>query len=159
MCAGIAHHAGNLYVTSRTALYQYTMIGELAKKIYEDTTGNFTVWKCAASPTGDRIYVTNSSYNKLLTLSPDGTLISTFTDPELQYPWGVHATPDGQVLVCGYNSNTAIQVDGEGKRKLATLATMKDGLSFPVSVCYNSNTKEVIVGRMNNTKILALKLL
>ncbi|KAH3876605.1 hypothetical protein DPMN_000452 [Dreissena polymorpha] len=42
MCAGIAHHAGNLYVTSRTALYQYTMIGELAKKIYEDTTGNFT---------------------------------------------------------------------------------------------------------------------
>ncbi|KAH3806106.1 uncharacterized protein LOC127834645 [Dreissena polymorpha] len=157
-CFGIAHHEGNLYVTSGTALYQYTLTGTLVKKIYEDTTSEFTVWRCAVIPTGDRIYLTNYSDHKLLTLSPDGTLISTFTDPDLQYPWGVHVTRAGQVLVCGYTSNTVIQVDGEGKRKLATLATWTDGLSKPVSVCYYSNTNEVIVGRLENNKILVLKI-
>ncbi|XP_052267329.1 uncharacterized protein LOC127869077 [Dreissena polymorpha] len=158
-CSGIAHHEGNLYVTSYTALFQYTLTGTLVKQIYDDTTGGVTVWKCAVSPTGDRIYVTNYSKHKLQTLSPDGTLISTFIDNELLYPFGVHVTPAGQVLVCGFNSHTVILVDGEGKRKLATLATQKDGLQHPVSVCYYSNTNVVIVGERNNNKILALKLL
>ncbi|KAH3892485.1 hypothetical protein DPMN_016603 [Dreissena polymorpha] len=67
-----------------------------------------SVFKCAASPTGDRIYVINSSQKKLLTLSTDGTLISTFTDFALQNPFGVHVTPAGQVLVCGFNSHIVI---------------------------------------------------
>ncbi|KAH3791880.1 hypothetical protein DPMN_145371 [Dreissena polymorpha] len=60
------------------------------------------------SPTGpsDKIYVTNRTKNKLLTLTTDGTLISTFTDPELSSPQAVHVTPSEQVLVCGNYSNT-----------------------------------------------------
>ncbi|KAH3850628.1 hypothetical protein DPMN_093052 [Dreissena polymorpha] len=41
-CVGIAHHPGALYVTCGKALYQYTLIGTLVKKLYEDTTGNNT---------------------------------------------------------------------------------------------------------------------
>ncbi|KAH3876241.1 hypothetical protein DPMN_000078 [Dreissena polymorpha] len=41
-CTGIAHHEGNLYVTSGTALYQYTKTGALVQKIYEDTTASST---------------------------------------------------------------------------------------------------------------------
>ncbi|XP_052256923.1 uncharacterized protein LOC127862031 [Dreissena polymorpha] len=157
-CAGIAHHAGNLYVTSLTALYQYTLSGALVKKIYEDTTSAYTVWKCAVSPISDRIYVTTEAHNKLLTLSTNGTLISTFSDPELICPWGVSVTPAGQVLICGYTSKTILQVDGEGKRKLATLDTWRDRSGMPLSVFYNSNTNEVIVGINNNDKILVLKM-
>ncbi|WAR26709.1 TRI33-like protein, partial [Mya arenaria] len=35
-CLGISHHNGNLYIGSRTAIYQYTMSGQLVKKVYED---------------------------------------------------------------------------------------------------------------------------
>ncbi|KAH3749951.1 hypothetical protein DPMN_184467 [Dreissena polymorpha] len=41
-CVGIAHHKDDLYVTSGTALYQYTLTGTLVKKLYEDKTNSNT---------------------------------------------------------------------------------------------------------------------
>ncbi|XP_052253921.1 uncharacterized protein LOC127860121 isoform X1 [Dreissena polymorpha] len=155
---GIAHLKGELYITSGTALYHYTLTGSFVKKLYEDAGDSVRVFKCSVSPAGDRIYVTNHRQHKLLTLATDGTLISTFTDPELQNPLGLQVTPAGQVLVCGYSSHTVIQVDGEGKKKLATLASRKDGLSQPASVCYNTNTNQIIVGLTNNSKIIVMDL-
>ncbi|KAH3849154.1 hypothetical protein DPMN_091550 [Dreissena polymorpha] len=73
------------------------------------------VLTCAVSPAGDRIYVTNLHKHKLITLTTDGTLISTFTDPELRLPQAVHVTPAGQVLVCGCASELVCtsSVDGD----------------------------------------------
>ncbi|XP_052275433.1 uncharacterized protein LOC127874836 isoform X1 [Dreissena polymorpha] len=155
---GIAHHKGELYITSGTALYHYNMTGTLVKKLFEDAGDTFTVFYCAVNPAGDKIYVTNNQQHKLLTLATDGTLISTLEHPELQCPRGVHITPAGQVLVCGYTSNTVIQVDHEGKKKLATLASQRDGLSQPASVCYNTNTHQIIVGLNHNSKIIVMDL-
>ncbi|XP_052221472.1 tripartite motif-containing protein 45-like [Dreissena polymorpha] len=155
---GIAHHQGALYITSRTALYHYTLTGQLVKKIYEDTSGGSnTVWKCAVSPTGDRIYVINNTHGKLLTLSSDGTLLSSFTDTKLNFPWCVCVTPAGQVLVSWYSSNTITQMDREGRRKLATLATETHVEGCPLSVSYNINRNVIIVGMNWNTKILVLE--
>ncbi|XP_052221852.1 uncharacterized protein LOC127838265 [Dreissena polymorpha] len=155
---GIANHHGALYVTSRIALYHYTLNGSLVKKLYEDASGSNTVWRCAVSPSGHRIYVTNKPQHKLITLATDGTLISTFTDPELQNPWGVHVTPSGQVLVCELCACTVIQVDLEGKKKLATRVSNKDGVVNPLSVCYNSNTHQIIVGLIYNNNIIVMEL-
>ncbi|KAH3894965.1 hypothetical protein DPMN_019125 [Dreissena polymorpha] len=42
------------------------------------------VYKCAVSPTGDRLYITNPYYqHTLLTLARDGTLLATLTDPAI----------------------------------------------------------------------------
>ncbi|XP_052275453.1 uncharacterized protein LOC127874845 isoform X2 [Dreissena polymorpha] len=157
-CAGVAHHQGDLYVTSGQALYKYTLTGTLVNKMYEDTSNSYTDLRCAVSPSGDRIYVTNGYQHKLLTLARNGAVISTFTDTELTFPKGVNVTPAGQVLVCGQNSNTVIQVDREGKKKIATLATQKDGLNNPLSVFYNQKSGSVIVGQYNNENILVFNL-
>ncbi|KAH3749118.1 hypothetical protein DPMN_183609 [Dreissena polymorpha] len=114
------------------------------------------VYKCAVSHTWDKLYITNSSQHKLLTLARDGSVLATFTDPALQGPGGIHVTPAGQVLVCGYVSNTIIQVDDEGRKKLAILATKEDGVVFPQSVCYNRHTASILVG-LNNNSILVFK--
>ncbi|KAH3749056.1 hypothetical protein DPMN_183546 [Dreissena polymorpha] len=84
----------------------------------------------------------------------DGTLISTFTDPKLQRPWGVHVTLAGQVFVCGNTSHTAIQVDHEGKKKLAQI----DGVTYPISVWVNTNIEQIIVGTYGTNKIVVLEL-
>ncbi|KAH3852002.1 hypothetical protein DPMN_094491 [Dreissena polymorpha] len=84
----------------------------------------------------------------------DGTVMSIFTDTELQGPYGINVTPAGQVLVCGEISNTVIQVDREVKKRIATLATQKDGLQMPRSVFYNQKSGSVIVGQCNNENIL-----
>ncbi|KAH3889995.1 hypothetical protein DPMN_014062 [Dreissena polymorpha] len=52
----------------------------------------------------------------------------------MQQPYGLLVTPAGQVLVCGRSSKTVIQVDIEGKKKIATVATQKDGILNPRSV-------------------------
>ncbi|KAH3708275.1 hypothetical protein DPMN_067722 [Dreissena polymorpha] len=116
----------------------------------------FAVYKCAVSPTGDKLYITNNSQHKLLTLARNGSVLATFTDPALQGPRGIHVTPAGQVLVIGAQSNTILQIDSEGKRKLATLVTQKAGLVNPRSVCYNRHTASIIVGSLNST-ILVFK--
>ncbi|KAH3878589.1 hypothetical protein DPMN_002486 [Dreissena polymorpha] len=107
----------------------------------------FAVWKCAVSPTGDRLYISNYRQHKLLTLARDGTLLATYTDQALERLTGLHVTPAGQVLVCGCWPHYVLQVDVEGKSKLATLATQEDGLRYPVSVCYSSTTSSIIVGQ------------
>ncbi|KAH3897829.1 hypothetical protein DPMN_022025, partial [Dreissena polymorpha] len=144
-CTGIDHNQGDLYICSGTALYKFTLSGELDCRLYEDTSANLTVSRCAVSPTGDRLYIINS-YGKLLTLARDGTLLATYTDPALKSPEGLHVTPAGQVLVCGYWPYNVQQVSWKGERKLATLATKEDGVWLPESVCYSSTTSSIIVG-------------
>ncbi|KAH3750080.1 uncharacterized protein LOC127848532 [Dreissena polymorpha] len=156
---GISCHNRELYITSGTALYLYTWSMNVIKMLYEDTGGGITVYKCALSPDGDWIYVTNFSQHTLTTLATDGTVISTFTDPELQGPKAVHVTPTGQLLVCTFNSHTVIQVDHEERKKIATLASQKEGVSYPVSVCYNTNSHQIIVGAYasNNISVMDLQ--
>ncbi|XP_052247776.1 uncharacterized protein LOC127855903 isoform X2 [Dreissena polymorpha] len=156
-CFGIAHIMQDLYLTSGTALYKYSMKGALLTKLYEDTSDRLTVYKCAVSPSGDKIFITNHSHSMVLTLARDGTVLQTFTDPDLQHPRGIHVTALGQVLVCGASSDTILQLDGEGKKKLATLATRRDGLNYPGSVFYNRSTASLIVGQWSSDNILVLR--
>ncbi|KAH3750656.1 hypothetical protein DPMN_185185 [Dreissena polymorpha] len=117
----------------------------------------FVVNKCAVSPTGDRLYITSPSQDKLLTLARDGTLLATYTDPALDGPSGLHVTPAGQVLVCGLLSHTVLQVGWKGESKLATLATKEDGVRWPLSVCYRSTKSSIIVGLMTRDNILVFR--
>ncbi|KAH3873856.1 uncharacterized protein LOC127869101 [Dreissena polymorpha] len=153
-CYAIVHHKGDLFICSKTALYKYSLSGTLVCRLYEDTSASDTVYKCAVSPTGDRLYITNPEQNKLLTLARDGTLLATFTDPALRSPCGLHVTPAGQVLVCGWGPYTILQVGWEGESKLATLATQKDGVSWPQSVCYSSTTSSIIVGQYRDNIVV-----
>ncbi|KAH3720408.1 uncharacterized protein LOC127856275 [Dreissena polymorpha] len=156
-CNGIAHNLQELYLTSGTALYKYSMKGALLKKLHEDTSDNYTVWKCAVSPSGDTIFITNQSHSKVHTLDRDGLVLNTFTDPDLKNPYGMHVTALGQVLVCGGVSHNTLQLDGEGKKKLATLATKREGLWIPQSVCYNTSTASIIVGQLYGNQIFVFK--
>ncbi|KAH3862344.1 hypothetical protein DPMN_025310 [Dreissena polymorpha] len=154
-CIGIDHHEGELYICSGTALFKYTLSGKQLCRLYEDAYD--TVEKCAVSPTGDRLYITSPDQNKLLTLARDGTLLATYTDPALVWPEGLHVTPAGQVLVCGWRSHTVLQVGWEGQSKLATLATEKDRVLYPRSVCYSSTTSSIIVGQQWEDNILVFR--
>ncbi|KAH3874651.1 hypothetical protein DPMN_037902 [Dreissena polymorpha] len=78
----MCRHDNELYITSGTALYVYTLAGAYFKTIYEHKSEELSVAKCAVSLDGKRIYVTGVYSDGLITLSNDGTLLSTFTDPE-----------------------------------------------------------------------------
>ncbi|KAH3749492.1 hypothetical protein DPMN_183990 [Dreissena polymorpha] len=51
-CRGIAFHQGDLYITSGSALYKYTLSGKLVSKMYEDTS-----WSCTGKTQSGLIYI------------------------------------------------------------------------------------------------------
>ncbi|KAH3794137.1 RING finger domain and kelch repeat-containing protein DDB_G0271372-like [Dreissena polymorpha] len=161
-CMSIALQQGYLYITSQSNLYQYTVEGRRLSKMYEDTSGTSTSIYCTVSPDGDRIYVANKIKNTLVTLSSDGTVISTLTDPALDWrpisvPPGLHVTEMGQVLVCGGLSHTVLMVDRDGRHRLAEVVTEKDDVRKPTAVFFSSLTDTLIVGMAESHKILVFK--
>ncbi|XP_052781959.1 uncharacterized protein LOC128218350 [Mya arenaria] len=158
ICFSIAHHENQLYVGSKTALYQHTMDGRLVKKIHEDKSGKLAVVRCAVSPDGEIIYVSNFDGNKLISLDRCGRVLSSFTDPELQSVSGLCVSPSGLVFVSGGSSDTVIQVDSEGTKKLATLARKADGMNTPIALCLVENTSTLVVGGQKEDDIVVLQL-
>ncbi|XP_052251093.1 uncharacterized protein LOC127858165 [Dreissena polymorpha] len=159
-CMGIAHHKSNLYITDGSALYHYTVDGRLVSKMYKGTD-ECSVTAIAVSPDGGRIYVANWNSNQLVILSRDGTVISTFTDPALDWGQrarpGLHVTDAGQVLVCGCRSHKIIQVDRDGRQRLAEVVTSKDGVRNPISVYYRKHTGSLIVGMWGTDDIIVFE--
>ncbi|XP_052778817.1 uncharacterized protein LOC128216292 [Mya arenaria] len=149
-CFGAAHHGNNLYISSRTALYVYTMTGKLVKKLYEDKSGDKTVMRIAISNDGKTIYITN---NQLITLDNLGNKLAIFTDPDWKGPFGVHATTTGHLFVCCLGSYTVLQVDKDGKTKLATLAR-KDGVYRPIALFFSSRTSSLVVSGVKDTLLV-----
>ncbi|KAH3848921.1 hypothetical protein DPMN_091306 [Dreissena polymorpha] len=173
-CLGIAHHQGNLYITDGKALYHYTVDGRLVSKMYEDTSAIMTVTSCALSPDGARIYVANVTSMQLVTLSREGKVISTLTDPALywkevihellflvcgiyEYIPVIHVTDLGQVLVCG--NSTIIQVDKDGRQRLAEVVTARDGVTSSKSVYYSKHRSALIVGMVKDDDIMVFQTL
>ncbi|KAH3811973.1 hypothetical protein DPMN_140392 [Dreissena polymorpha] len=60
----------------------------------------------------------------------------------------------GQVLICGMESNTILQVDRDGKQRMAEVVTEEDGVHWPISVCYRKNKESLIVGMKDNENIM-----
>ncbi|XP_052778680.1 uncharacterized protein LOC128216133 [Mya arenaria] len=158
VCNAAAHHVGQLYISSGTALYVYTLSGQKVKMLYEDKSGGLTVGKCVISNDGKTIFITNNSKHQLITLDNKGNKIALLTDPDMKEPTGVHVTPVGHVFVCCFASNTVLQVDKDGKKMLATLARKEDGMYRPRDLFFSSSTSSLIVGGFKDT-LLVIKLI
>ncbi|KAH3844787.1 hypothetical protein DPMN_087049 [Dreissena polymorpha] len=106
------------------------MIHEL-RSTYFYCISLLSVYTCAVSVAvsvdGSLLYMTSYSHHRLLTLSMDGTVLSSLKDPALLGPAGVHLSETGQLLVCGHHAHNVVHVDGEGR--VVTLASKTDGLN------------------------------
>ncbi|XP_052779245.1 uncharacterized protein LOC128216665 [Mya arenaria] len=151
-CYASAYHEDKLYISDNTALYVYTMLGQLTKKLYEDKSGDYTVQRISIS--NDAIYITNRSKHQLSIRDIPGNKLVTFTDPDLRGPYGVQVTPAGHLFVCCFDTNTVMQVDKDGKGKMAILAREVDG---PYALFFNSRTSSLVVGGEKDT-LLVIKL-
>ncbi|XP_052782162.1 uncharacterized protein LOC128218522 [Mya arenaria] len=144
-CHGISHHNGNLYMGSWTAIYQYTMSGQLVKKIYEDNSAFVTVGRFTVRRDGTNI--PDPSHNKLITIDTSGNILSTLQDLDFDWPISVCVSDRGHVFVCSHRSHTVTLVDKEGKHKITTLVTMADGLCSPLAIWFSKQSCKLIVGR------------
>ncbi|XP_052801663.1 uncharacterized protein LOC128232253 [Mya arenaria] len=155
LCISIAYHQDQLYVGSKTALYQYTMDGDVVKKIYENMAGDVTVARCDVSPDGERIYVLNFDKHKLISLDKCGQELAY---SQLHSLSGLCVSLSGHVYVCSVASNTVLQVDSESTKKLAKVASETDGINEPWSLEFIDSTSSLVVGGYDNDNIVVLQL-
>ena len=104
--------------------------------------------------------MTNRDRKQLVTPSRDGTVISTLTDSALdthRILAGLYVTDSGQVLLCGHSTGTIIQVDRDGRQRLAEVVTKNNGVVDPLSVYYSKHTGSIIVGMYDNNDIKVFK--
>lgn len=151
ICGGIVFRNGLLYLASATDLYVYTRNGKLVEKLYSDTSGHLNIFHFAVSYDGQRIYLTNMDRHQLITLDGQGNRLVTFSDLELKRPTGVCVAANRTVFVCSYDKATVIQVDANGRRKLATIATYANGIYAPYSLTFVKKPLMLIVGQVKDS--------
>ena len=156
-CIGLAHSNGYLYITANTGLHVYSILSGQRKKLYSDKTGLYTVVKCAVSPGGSRIYITNNDQSQLVILNRDDIKLSTLTLPRLKYPVEVHVTSLHHVFVCFCHLVQTVTIN-EGKQIVTPLAGDEEGLTEPTALCFNSSTNTLVVGQYCNDNIVALQM-
>jgi len=157
-CIALTHHSGDIYITTKTALHVYNISSGQDRKLYSDETGGNTVYRCAVSPDGSRIYITNYSHHQLITVSKDGTKLFTLTHPELRDPVGVHVTSPSHMFVSCHKLNTVVQVMvmKDQSQTVKPLVGMKERLTKPRAVC--SSTDTLVVGQFENDNIVKIQL-
>ncbi|XP_052815205.1 uncharacterized protein LOC128242174 isoform X1 [Mya arenaria] len=156
-CSSIRYHGDQLYVGSKTSIHLCTADGKQVKKMYENTSGGQTVAHFALNQDGKRIYICNWTNKKIITIDINGSILATLQDPDIGGPCGVHASEVGHVFVCSWRSNTVVQIDQEGRKKLATLVGRRDGINYPRAVWYSTHTGRLIVGGLQDD-ILVMEL-
>lgn len=156
-CRSIAYHNGQLFVGSGEALYVYNLFGQLIRKLYEDIPLGLTVYNISLSHDGDRIYVINYGKNILVTLDSSGKRLYSLDDPKWKGSMNVCVAENDSVFVCDIESNTIVQIDKEGRKKMKTLATEDDGILKPRSLCY-CKAQRLLIGQWDNDNILELQL-
>lgn len=160
-CLGLAHHSGNVYITTDTYLHVYNISSGRGRKLYSDKSGEYTVHRCAVSPDSSRVYITNYTNHQLITLNTNnGSKLSTLTHPELQNLCGIHVTSLEHLFECCYVLNTVVQVvvKKDGTHSVAPLAGTKERIIIPQPVCFNRSTNTIVVGQLKNDTIVELQL-
>ncbi|KAH3771721.1 hypothetical protein DPMN_173049 [Dreissena polymorpha] len=109
-CIGIAHHQGDQFICSGSALYKYSLSGKLVCRLWKDHV--------------------NIQYL--------GVLL--------------------QLQTQNYEAQQVYMLQLKARcSKMATLATLEDGVKYPVSVCYSNTTSSFIVGQWNSNNILVYR--
>jgi len=97
-CLALAHYGAKLFITALTAL-EFDLTSGQSRQLYSDSRKSLTVYKCAVSHDGSRIFITNKDNNQLITLDKEGTKLSELPHPYIKGPRAVQVTTEGQVFV------------------------------------------------------------
>lgn len=147
VCSGITSHGDNLYIIDDTSVLRYTISGERTDLVYNSPNSKFN--HVAVSANGTMLYITDEN-SGLTTIDRSGKLLGIIMHNDLRGAQGVCVGHDGNVLVCGFESDTVIKVDGSGKKRLGTVIQDNGDLSDPKSLCVDNQNSKLYVGQWND---------
>jgi len=158
VCSSMACHDDSLFVLSTNdTLYLYPTRSSNGTFLHKLEHSDIYINHCAVSPDGTRVFISHRSHNTLTTLNSDGMVLHTFTDPEMKAPSAIHVSQAGHVFV-GCANGTVLQVSSDVTRKLTTIAGSEETRRGIRSLCYNTNTGDLVVRCLGAKDITEIKL-
>ena len=164
-CFSVAHHDGELYVTSLgrgsapAQVYVYNMSAKLLRTIGNDMFRNPLFSDpndVAVSSDGTKIYVSDGNVG-LMCLTKMGVIVKKHMPKFLDLPYGITIDPAGNAFVCGTSSNNILQLSADGYT-IREILLEKDGVIGPLSVCldYKRSLLIITLRQSKQIKVYAL---
>ncbi|KAL3887748.1 hypothetical protein ACJMK2_000141 [Sinanodonta woodiana] len=118
MCWGIAYLKDQLVVTAGTdgnCILVLTLNGTELRCIGSDNYQLSQPSCITTNRSNTAIYVTYQGDHRLVSYSLDWDVIFTYTDHDMRGPCGVDTDREGNIYLCGYQSNNLQQITHDGK--------------------------------------------
>ncbi|OWF49734.1 uncharacterized protein LOC110451322 [Mizuhopecten yessoensis] len=136
-CQGLAFMDGHFMVSTSTDIHSVTMDGKVEKV----QTLSSPCWNLASDLKKNKTFAclqTSTMDDIVVTRLPNGIQIYGLDERVVENAMGVDVDSEGNVYVCGQDSNKVLQVSAYGT-KVKELLTSKDGIDEPraISVCGN----------------------
>ncbi|XP_053373516.1 E3 ubiquitin-protein ligase Midline-1-like [Mercenaria mercenaria] len=159
-CFGLAHVDGHLYISDIESVYEYTTTGTKLHQFTKNQSGQplfDNIYSIAVSGDGGKIYIADRNYG-LISMDRTGKVLGTFNGPEVSSPEDALVTDNGSVLVCGYSSKNIVQFEPDCEMVGDVLKSNSNEKSY-TSICFNSFSSKLIVGRYRTDEIEVYELI
>ena len=160
-CWGICHHRDNLIVSCwcrEGAEVDIMDINGNVRHVIKTIEGIpfHTPWYVAVNC--DVIHVSDWGTFTVPSVTVSGSAVQTYRNRSLQGPLGMTFDPEGNIYICGRDSNNIHQLSPGGAMKQIVLSE-KDDVREPLSVCHCPNDDRIVVTSWMSDKISIFKLL
>ena len=151
---GITNSGDNLAVSynDHPWLEVISTKGDVLHQFKENGKGQpFEAPDCLTSTNDGCIYVSDWRTDTITKLDGRLNLLQTFTNKLLQWPRGITAVCDDQLIVCSTLFSSIVLLR-PSTGKMSTLLGKEDGIDYPVSVSYCHESKTIYVGTFGDDK-------
>ncbi|WAR02099.1 TRI33-like protein [Mya arenaria] len=150
-CRGVDYHDKKLYVCFKNAkkIEAMSLEGSMIHKIDNKSVGN----ELFMGPLNVRIvkekspcvFVVDRESHTVIKLSLALGVLAKYQDPILKCPHGLDLIGNGDIAVCGRDTNNIVLID-TAAGTMKTLLGANDGLEKPISVCFLRSQQKMFVG-------------
>ena len=156
---GITTSGDNLVVTyvRQPWLEAISTDGKVLQQFH--STGKTQHFKCpdfiTTSPDGT-LWVSDQGNNTITKMDASLTILQTFTSPLLEWPRGITAVTEDEILVCSQGNNSLVLLQPI-TNTWSTLLLEDDGIKKPYSLAYCSQKRKIFVAPRNTDSIQVFK--
>ena len=158
-CRGVCVSGDDIYVTCTISnggeIRVLGLDGTLKRRVPTDK--NSSPYEITLSPSGNKIFITDSETEMVTCITVDGRIVYQYRDDNLKCAASMYCDSEDNLFVCDYRSNNVQAFTSDGKSR-GTLLTSSDGLVRPTCIAYRSSDNELIIGCGDLDHLLVYKM-
>ena len=163
-CFGLQVVDDEIYTTCHKAsghdeIWRLDRAGNIMSKIVltQSSSGRSYYLGVCLAGSSPRVYLLDDNNSRVTCFQLDGKMVYQYEEKEqLGQPNGIYVDSAGNSIVCGYSSQNVVVITADG-RKHGELLTSKD-ITCPLCIDYRPEDNTLIVGCLDNLKLLVYKL-